>query len=85
MRAQFPMVELGFCIGKECLRIHGIRLATWRGTGPCSIYVVCDECHAERLTDEERKHMVEMRGAKRVRQLGVHELHDGRLPNTERR
>jgi hypothetical protein len=77
-------VELGMCIGSECIRIHGLRVATWKGTGPCSIYVVCDECHAQRLTAEERDHMVELFGAAWVRHLGLHEMHNGRRPSAER-
>lgn len=75
------LVDLAFCIGSECLRMHGVRLATRRGTGPSSIYVVCDECYSERLTEEERTHMAEVRGVDRVRHLGLHELHNGRLPS----
>lgn len=72
-------VDLATCIGSECLKMHGVRLATWRGTGPCSIYIVCDECHAERLTAEEREHMVELFGAAWIRHLGLHSLHSGRI------
>lgn len=75
------MVDLGFCIGAECLRLHGVRLATYRGRGPCSAYIICDECYRERLDDEERKHMAEVRGVEWVRHLGLHELHHGRLPD----
>ena len=81
--APLPRVELAFCIGSESLRLHGVRLATWRGIGRGSILIVCDECHSERLTNEERQHMVEVSGAARVRQLGLHELHDGRFPAKE--
>jgi len=76
-------VELGFCIGKECLANHGVRLATRRGLGPCSIYIVCDECYEQRLTPEEREHMIELEGVDRVRHLGLHELHNGRFPKGE--
>lgn len=76
-------VHLGFCVGLECNRLHGIRVATWRGFGPSSIYIVCDECHAERLTGEEREHMEEVFGAECVRHLGLHELHNGRFPERE--
>ncbi len=74
------MVDLCFCIGADCLRLHGVRLATRRGIGYCSIYIVCDECFIERLTSEEREHMVEVDGVDRVRELGLHELHWGQLP-----
>jgi hypothetical protein len=74
------MVDLAFCIGSECLREHGIRLATRRGTKSHSIYIVCDECYRDRLTDEERADMVEVRGVRWIRHLGLHELHNGRLP-----
>jgi len=72
------LVDLAFCIGSECNRLHGVRLATRRGTGPCSIYIVCDECFAKRLTGDERAHMIEIKGAPWVRHLGLHELHNGR-------
>ena len=74
------MVDLCYCIGAECLRTHGTRLATYRGTGPCTIYIVCDECFAERLTAEEQAHMVEVSGAEWIRYLGLHAMHNGRLP-----
>lgn len=74
-----PSVDLGICVGAECIKAHGTRIATWAGRGPCSAYVVCDECHRDRLTDEERAHMVELRGADRVRAIGLHGLHHGRF------
>ncbi len=73
------MVELGVCIGADCIREHGVRIATWHGTGPCSIYVVCDECYETRLTPEERTHMTEMAGAARIRGIGLNALHHGRF------
>jgi len=80
MSEESGLVELVYCIGAACLQEHGVRLATRRGVGPCSIYIVCDECFAERLTDAERVHMIEVCGADRIRELGLHELHHGRLP-----
>lgn len=77
-RIHFGAVDVATCIGLACLRLHGVRLATWRGVGPSSIYIVCDECHQERLTAEERKHMVPIAGAVWVRKLGLHKLHLGR-------
>jgi HEPN domain-containing protein len=71
-------VELGVCIGSECIDIHGLRVATWEGIGPCCRYIVCDECHSTRLTEEERKHMVEVFNAAWIRHLGLHALHNGR-------
>lgn len=73
------LVDLAFCIGSRCTKQHGLRIATWRGTGPSSIYIVCDECHDDRLTANERAHMVEVRGVERVRHLGLHMLHNGRF------
>lgn len=75
------LVELGICVGSECIQLHGTRIATWRGTGPCSVYVaICDECYEQRLDADEREFMVELAGASRVRDIGLHELHLGEFP-----
>lgn len=79
MNYESSLVDLGVCIGAECMKTHGMRLATRRGTGPCSIYIVCDECYEKRLTHDERTHMVEVRGVEWVRHLGLHKLHNGRF------
>lgn len=73
------IIDLAFCCSAECTRANGIRIATYRGTGSCSIYIVCDECHDTRLTEEERAEMVEVRGAAWVRHLGLDTLHNGQF------
>ncbi len=73
------LVDLAFCIGADCVREHGVRIATYRGVGPCSIYIVCDDCYENQLTSDERRHMVEVVGADRVRDFGLHKLHLGRF------
>lgn len=79
MTAWLPRAELGICVGSECVAEHGIRVATWKGTGKCSIYVVCDECHEQRLTEDEREFMIQVTGAGWIRSLGLHRLHNGRV------
>ena len=71
-------VDLAICVGSECIQLHGLRAATWKGTGPWSILRVCDECHSERLTAEERGHMAELFGAPWIRHMGLHAMHNGR-------
>ncbi len=73
------LVHLGICVGTDCIREHGTRIATWRGFGPSTIYIVCDDCFEHRLTPDERAHMLPVVGAERVRSIGLHELHDGRF------
>lgn len=73
------LVDLAFCIGAECTREHGIRLATRRGFGPASSYILCDECFDKRLEPEAKASMREVRGVAWVRELGLHTLHGGRL------
>ncbi len=70
---------LAFCVGSECKKLHGVRIATWYGTGSSSIYIVCDECYLTRLTADERACMIEVHGVAWIRKLGLHELHNGRF------
>jgi len=72
------LVDLGTCIGAACIREHGTRIATRRGTGPASIYILCDECFDTRLEAEAKPHMVEVRGVAWIRHLGLHTLHHGK-------
>lgn len=74
------IVDLGFCVGAECSRKHGVRIATRRGYGPASAYVLCDECFETRLEPEAKPYMREVRGVAWVRELGLHDLHEGRFP-----
>lgn len=78
------IVDLASCIGAECIRTHGARLATRRGTGPASIYLLCDECFEVRLEAEAKPLMVEVRGVGWIRHLGLHELHQGVFPDRQR-
>jgi len=75
------IVDLGYCIGSECSREHGVRVATRRGTGPASIYILCDECYEERLEAEAKPFMAEVRGVDWIRHLGLHALHRGAHPS----
>ena len=75
-----PMVDLAICIGLDCTREHGMRIATRRGTGRASVYVLCDECYEQRLEPEAKPLIREVRGVRRIRHLGLHMLHLGRFP-----
>ena len=74
------IVDLAICVGAECSREHGVRLATRRGYGPASAYILCDECFETRLEGEAKPLMREVRGAAWVREIELHALHRGQFP-----